>query len=152
MTSTRIIFAAAAATLLASPALADPPTGSRLGNNTIPGPTLTARDMAVGAKEAAACIYRQNPSLVRSALTTTTKAGSERVLERLHGQVECWDAVFANDLVEERQRSGADDLEERDRVADERVLHPVEGTGVLLRHESTGIADRPAPSSLGLNP
>ena len=102
MTGARFILAAAAATLFASSALADPPTGSRLGRHTISGPALSDKDVALGAKEMAACLYRQFKPIAVGALLASTEEASDRALDRLTREVECHTTPVANDMVEAR--------------------------------------------------
>ena len=101
MTSLRYILLTA--TLAASTAaLAEPPTGSRLGDFRRPGPTLTAKDQAEGAKDLAECLYNRKTQLARQTLLAPTRQAEEAAYSKLTGNIECFGMVFANDMVEER--------------------------------------------------
>jgi hypothetical protein len=101
MTSLRYILLAS--TLGASTAaLAEPPTGSRLGDFRRPGPTLTAKDQAEGAKELAECLYNRRAELARQTLLASTKEAADAAYRKLMGNIECFGMVFSNDMVEER--------------------------------------------------
>ena len=102
MTKLRCLLLAAAAGLSATVALAEPPTGSRLGDYRRPGPALTQKDQAEGAKEMAECLYNRKTQLARQTLLASTRQAEEAAYSRLTGNVECFGMVFANDMVEER--------------------------------------------------
>lgn len=86
----------------ATAAFADPPTGSRLGKHTRPGPSLTERDQATGAKQLAKCMYNRKTSLARQVLLAPTAQHEENASNALLGEIQCFNSVFANDMVEER--------------------------------------------------
>lgn len=94
----------AALVLAAVPAaaFADPPTGSRLGSHTRPGPALTERDQAKGAKDLANCLYNRKTAMARDALLSPSKAAADAATGRLMGDVTCFNLTFANDMVQER--------------------------------------------------
>ena len=96
--------------IASSAALAEPPTGSRLGDFRRPGPALTAQDEAVGAKQLANCLFAQNNDLSRSVLLAATLRTAQANLERLHGDVRCYNLVFSNELVAERYIMIPDDV------------------------------------------
>lgn len=99
------IMAFAATLCLASATLADPPTGSRLGSHTQPGPALTAKDQAVGAKQMATCLYNRKNEIAQAALLASTKEAADSATAKLFGTVQCFNTQFANDMVEERHIS-----------------------------------------------
>ncbi|MEO7239767.1 MAG: hypothetical protein ABIW16_00030 [Sphingomicrobium sp.] len=78
------------------------PTGSRLGSHLRPGPKLTLRDQAVGAKRMAQCLYNLEPELARATLLAPTRSYAEATSAKLSGRLQCMGAEFANDMVEER--------------------------------------------------
>ena len=84
---------------------ADPPTGSRLGNHTQPGPKLTARDQAVGAKQMASCLYNRKGAVARATLLATTKQSADAASAKLMGNVDCFSLQLSNEMVEERHVS-----------------------------------------------
>lgn len=92
----------AMACLASSAAWADPPTGSRLGSGTQPGPRLTARDQAIGAKQMATCLYNRKKTLAQAVLLASTKEAGFAATQRLMGNLECFGAQFGNDMVQER--------------------------------------------------
>lgn len=97
---------AATISLASGPAWADdPPTGSRLGSHTRPGPTLTAADQAIGAKQMATCLYNRKTAIARAALLASTKEAGDSATAKLMGDVQCFSVQFANDMVEERHIS-----------------------------------------------
>jgi hypothetical protein len=100
-----LALTAVAAALASGTALADPPTGSRLGDHRRPGPTLTAKDQAVGAKRMALCVYNRKETLARQTLLALSKEAQDAAMAKLMGEVQCFGAVFSNDLVEERRVS-----------------------------------------------
>jgi len=104
MTKLRIVALGVVAAIASSAAIADePPTGSRLGSHLEkPGVSMTDRDQAEGAKRMAQCIYNRKTSLARQALLASTKEYAEAATQSLMGEVQCFGAVFANDMVEER--------------------------------------------------
>jgi hypothetical protein len=105
------VFALAAAGLVSTGALAEPPTGSRLGDFRRPGPTLTAKDQAQGSKRMAECLFNRKPDLSRQALLAPTREAAEAASNKLMGNVQCFnDAFFANDMVEERHVSFPPDI------------------------------------------
>jgi hypothetical protein len=91
-------------------AFADPPTGSRLGDYRRPGPALSARDQAEGAKRMAECLYNRKGELARQALLASTREGAEAATNKLMGNVQCFGAEFSNDMVEERHVSFPPDI------------------------------------------
>jgi len=103
MKASRIVLIAFATNMMAGAALADPPTGSRLGDHRRPGPTLTARDQAEGAKRMAECLYNRKTELARQALLASTKLSADAATNKLMGNVQCFGAEFSNDMVEERR-------------------------------------------------
>lgn len=92
--------------LLAAAAQTGPseaPTGSRLANRPRPGPQLTAKDKAVGAKAIADCMYDQNEKVARGALLAPSKAVADDAINRLmKGGFACSRVQFSNELVEGR--------------------------------------------------
>jgi hypothetical protein len=90
------------AAALAQAPRAEPPTGSRLGNRLKPGPYLTAKDQAVGAKTMADCMYDQNEKIARAALLAPNKDSADQALQRLTGNLYCSRIIPGNDLVEAR--------------------------------------------------
>jgi hypothetical protein len=91
-------------------ALAEPATGSRLGDFRRPGPALSARDQAEGAKRMAECLYNRKGELARQALLASTREGAEAATNRLMGNVQCFGAEFSNEMVEERHVSFPRDI------------------------------------------
>ncbi|MEO8175248.1 MAG: hypothetical protein ABI626_01140 [Sphingomicrobium sp.] len=81
----------------------EPVTGTRLGGHTQPGPALTARDQAVGAKQMATCLYNRKMPVARALLLAPTMAYGNSANAKLMGDVQCFNAQFANDMVEERR-------------------------------------------------
>jgi hypothetical protein len=81
-----------------------------LGDYRRPGPTLTLRDQAVGAKRMAECLYMQQSTLARAALLAPTKSYADAASNKLHGNLTCLNAEFANDMVEERHVSFPNDI------------------------------------------
>jgi hypothetical protein len=108
--SLRIALFAVAACCASGAALAEPPTGSRLGSHTQPGPAIAERDHAIGARDLASCMFNRKRSLALQMLLATTKAEEEAASQTLMGEVTCFNAVFANDLVEERHVSYPPDI------------------------------------------
>ena len=102
MTKLSFVLLGVLAGVSATAVLAEPPTGSRLGDFRRPGPTLTAKDQAEGAKELAECLYNRRTSLARQTLLAPTKEAEEAAYSRLMGNIECFGMVFSNDMVEER--------------------------------------------------
>jgi len=102
MTTLRFVTLAAVAGLSSTVALAEPPTGSRLGDFRRPGPTLTAKDQAEGAKELAECLYNRRTDLARQTLLAPTREAEEAAYGKLMGNIQCFGMVFSNDMVEER--------------------------------------------------
>jgi hypothetical protein len=102
MTNLRFGLLAAAIGLTSTAALAEPPTGSRLGDYRRPGPAMTERDKAVGAKDMAECLYNRKTDLARQTLLSPTRVSAEAGYQKLLGNVQCFGAVFSNDMVEER--------------------------------------------------
>jgi hypothetical protein len=80
----------------------EPPTGSRLGNRLKPGPSLTMKDQALGAKEMAACLYDRYEEVARATLLAPSKEAEERAASRLSGKVECARLILSNDMVDSR--------------------------------------------------
>jgi hypothetical protein len=103
MVGGKLIAVAIAASLFSGSAMADPPTGSRLGSHTRPGPKLTEKDQAIGAKQMASCLYNRKTWLVQSVLLAPSKAAQDQAIDRLMGEVTCFNAIVANDMVEERR-------------------------------------------------
>ena len=87
---------------VAQPAPGDAPTGSRLSGRPLPGPRLTAKDQAVGAKAMADCMYDQNEKFVRAALLETSKERADKAIDRLSGRLACSRMGASNELVEAR--------------------------------------------------
>lgn len=102
MTTLRFVLFAAVMASTSAAAFADPPTGSRLGDHRRPGPTMSARDQAEGAKDLAECLYNRRSEVARQALLAPTKEAAEAAQSRLMGNVQCFGMVFSNDMVEER--------------------------------------------------
>ena len=102
MIKSRFALMAIVTALASGTALADPPTGSRLGDHRRPGPTLTAKDQAVGAKRMALCVYNRKGTLARQTLLAPTKEAQDAAMAKLMGEVQCF-AEFSNDMVEERR-------------------------------------------------
>ena len=93
------------AALLAAAAQTGPsehPTGSRLSSRPRPGPQLSAKDQAIGAKVLADCLYDQNQKIARAALLARSKAAAEGAMEQLKGRFACSRAHVSNELVEAR--------------------------------------------------
>ena len=105
MTKLRFALMAIVTGLASGTALADPPTGSRLGDHRRPGPTLTAKDQVVGAKRMGMCVYNRKGTLARQALLASTKEAQDAAMAKLMGEVQCFGAEFSNDLVAERRVS-----------------------------------------------
>ena len=105
MIKSRFALMTIATAMASAPASADPPTGSRLGDHRRPGPTLTAKDQAVGAKRMALCVYNRKGTLSRQTLLAPTKEAQDAAMAKLMGEVQCFGAEFSNDLVEERRVS-----------------------------------------------
>jgi hypothetical protein len=102
MTKLRLVLLATVLCATSSAALAEPPTGSRLGDFRRPGPTMTARDQAEGAKRFGECLYNRRGELTRQTLLAPTKGAADAAYNKLDRDTECWGAVFSNDLVAER--------------------------------------------------
>jgi len=97
------IAAVLALASFATSALADPPTGTRLGDWRQSGPSLSARDQAIGARDMARCLYKLQTPMAR-ALLLARDPGQESIVEKkLMGELTCMDAQFGNDMVAERQ-------------------------------------------------
>jgi hypothetical protein len=108
----RILLLAAAAIGQTSAAAwaQEPATGSRLGDHRRPGPTLTERDQAAGAKRMAECLYNRKGALARQTLLAPTKAAGDAAASKLMGNVQCFGAEFSNDMVEERHVNFPSDI------------------------------------------
>jgi hypothetical protein len=95
------------AVLLVAAALAQAPgelpTGSRLATRPLLGPTMTAKDQAIGAKRMAECLYNRKTGLARDALLAPTKQAADSATAKLMGNVDCFGVEFSNDMVEQRQ-------------------------------------------------
>jgi hypothetical protein len=91
-------------------ALAEPATGSRLGDFRRPGPTLSAKDQAEGAKRMAECLFNRKGELARQALLAVTREAAEAAINKLMGNVQCFGVEFSNDMVEERHVSFPPDI------------------------------------------
>lgn len=99
-----MVAAGLAATFTGGAVLADPPTGSRLGDHRQKaGPSLSARDQAVGARRMADCLYNRKPDMARATLGAASKAHADAAAATLNGNVTCFGATFSNELVEERR-------------------------------------------------
>jgi hypothetical protein len=103
MVMRRTISILLAAMVLAGPAMAEPPTGSRLGNHTVSGLTMTPRDAAIATRAMGACMYNRHEEGARAVLLAPTKAEEEKASKKVTGEVTCFNAVFANDMVAERR-------------------------------------------------
>ncbi|GAA4758886.1 hypothetical protein GCM10023264_29220 [Sphingomonas daechungensis] len=75
-----------------------------MGDFRRPGPTLTAKDQAEGAKEFGECLFNRRNDLVRQTLFAATRPAEEAAYAKLmSGSVQCFGIVFSNDMVEERR-------------------------------------------------
>jgi hypothetical protein len=97
-------------TCTASAALADPPTGTRLGDWRQSGPSLSASDQARGAEDLARCLYKEQTPLARGLLLARDPRQASLVGSKLMGELNCHDAQFANDMVEERRVEFQNDI------------------------------------------
>ena len=86
----------------AQPGPSEAPTGSRLSSRPRPGPQLSAKDKAVGAKAMADCLYDQNEKLARGVLLASSKAIAEQNIVRMTGNLACSRIRLSNELVEGR--------------------------------------------------
>ena len=134
MRGLRYILLAATVGFSATAALTEPPTGSRLGDFRRPGPTLTAKDQAEGAKKYGECLYNRRTDLSRQILLGPTKAASDAAYNKLEGYLECWGAVFSNDMVEERHVDVPSD-----------ILRGMIAEGALARSREQAAALQPLP-------
>lgn len=110
MTKSRQLLLFGLVGVASTQAIAEPPTGSRLGDYRRPGPSLSAKDHAAGAKRMAECLYNRKTELARQALLASTKATADAATSRLMGNVQCFGAEFSNDMVEERRVSFPPDI------------------------------------------
>ena len=99
-----LIAAGLAASVAGGAAVAEPPTGSRLGDyRQKAGPSLSARDQAVGARRMAECLFNRKPDMARATLVAASKSQADAAAATLNGSVTCFGATFSNELVEERR-------------------------------------------------
>ena len=78
------------------------PTGSRLSSRPRPGPALSAKDQALGAKALADCLYDHGEKVARAALLASSKERADKAMEQLSGRLACSRVTVANELVEAR--------------------------------------------------
>jgi hypothetical protein len=102
MTLRRFLVVSAAGSLLASPVLADPPIGSRLGERTTKNAEKREGEAAENAQEMARCLVNQQRSTVRQFLAALDSAESDRLSGKLSYEHECLNMTEGNDLVEGR--------------------------------------------------
>lgn len=106
-----IAAAAACAVMLTGPAVADPPTGSRLGKRTVePGVAMTKRDAAIAARDMARCLYHRRNNVAVTLLHAEDPVLAEAADRKLAGEVECFGMMLSNDLVDSRNVSFPRDL------------------------------------------
>jgi hypothetical protein len=95
---------------MATSAAAGPATGSRLGDWRQKGPSLTARDQAVGAQQLAKCLYDQQTKMARALLLSRDPSRASLMASKLMGELRCANSQFANELVVERRAEFPTDI------------------------------------------
>lgn len=87
----------------ASVAVADPPTGSRLGSRVIsPGVAMTERDTAVAARDMARCTFVRLKNHALALLNANDRGTAEVSMGRLMREVTCFGMDLSNDMVDSR--------------------------------------------------
>ena len=82
--------------------LAEPPTGSRLGDRQIhPGVAMTQKDVAIAAREMARCLFDTRKDVALALLQTSDPRYADHVFKQLSGEASCY-VVPSNDMVDAR--------------------------------------------------
>jgi hypothetical protein len=87
-----------AAVMIASPALAEPPTGSRLGSRTISGLQRTEEESAAAAQKLASCMVAKRGSAAREYVLADTPEAADKAQSVLFKQIECMSWVQTSDM------------------------------------------------------
>jgi hypothetical protein len=94
-----LIASAVGLCCVASPAMAEPPLGSRLGKDTRADPVKQERDAALGAHEMARCVVNRMRGSVGQYLTSIDAKDSKRLSRKMSGELDCFSMSEGNDLV-----------------------------------------------------
>jgi hypothetical protein len=89
-------------TLFAAPAHADPVTGTRLEKRAPPGVALTKRDVAIASRETTRCLFERRQGAALSLLEAQSLAHAEAAQANLGGNLNCFNSIMANELVDTR--------------------------------------------------
>ncbi|QNM82945.1 hypothetical protein H8M03_00845 [Sphingomonas sabuli] len=96
---------------MSSAAVAEPPTGSRLGKRTISqGVALSTRDVAIGARNMADCMYSRHKADALGLLNAASADESRIYFRRVGGEFSCSSLIAGNDLVDTRTVSYPQDI------------------------------------------
>ena len=98
----KVLLGAFLACAAAAGAFADPPLGSRLGERTTKDLEKRERESALGAHEMARCLVNKQHSIVRAFLAALDPSESQRLSNKMSGELECLSMVPGDDTVEGR--------------------------------------------------